>query len=78
MKSSESQNGATGTLVLTRPDDWSLLEYGGALTEMVLLGVLAIRLKDQRLEWDSRNLRFTNNAEANELLKIPYREGWTL
>ena len=45
---------------------------------MVLLGVLAIRMKDQRLEWDSRNLRFTNNEAANELLRIPYREGWTL
>jgi predicted dehydrogenase len=56
----------------------SPFEYGGALTEMVLLGVLAIRLKDQRLEWDSRNLRFTNNEQANALLKIPYREGWTL
>jgi hypothetical protein len=45
----------------------SPFEYGGALSEMVLLGMLAIRLKDQRLEWDSRNLR-----------KIEYREGWTL
>jgi predicted dehydrogenase len=56
----------------------SPFEYGGALTEMVLLGVLAIRLKDTRLEWDSANLRFTNNEKANELLHIPYREGWTL
>jgi len=56
----------------------SPFEYGGALTEMVLLGVLAIRMKDQRLEWDSKNLRFTNNDQANELLKIHYREGWTL
>jgi hypothetical protein len=56
----------------------STFEYGGALTEMVLLGVLAIRMKDQRLEWDSQNLRFTNNASANELLRIQYREGWTL
>jgi hypothetical protein len=45
---------------------------------MVLLGVLAIRMKDQRLEWDSQNLRFTNNDKANELLRIEYREGWTL
>ena len=45
---------------------------------MVLLGVLAIRMKDQRLEWDSKNLRFTNNEAANALLKIQYREGWTL
>jgi hypothetical protein len=51
----------------------SPFEYGGALTEMVLLGVLAIRMKDERLVWDSRNLRFTNNEKANELLRIEYR-----
>jgi predicted dehydrogenase len=56
----------------------SPFEYGGALTEMVLLGVLAIRMKDQRLVWDSKNLRFTNNEQANELLHIQYRPGWTL
>ena len=56
----------------------SPFEYGGALTEMVLLGMLAIRLKDQRLEWDSPNLRFTNNEKANTLLHTAYREGWSL
>ncbi|HVN77733.1 MAG TPA: gfo/Idh/MocA family oxidoreductase, partial [Terriglobia bacterium] len=56
----------------------STFEYGGALTELVLLGMIAIRLKDQRLAWDSANLKFTNNARANELLHIPYREGWKL
>ncbi len=56
----------------------SPFEYGGALTEMVLLGVLAIRLKNHRLEWDSRNLKFTNNDQANELLHIKYRDGWSL
>jgi hypothetical protein len=56
----------------------SPFEYGAALTEMVLLGVLAIRLKDQRLEWDGPNMRFTNNDAANALLETPYREGWTL
>jgi predicted dehydrogenase len=56
----------------------SPFEYGGALTEMVLLGVLAVRMKDQRLVWDSKNLRFTNNDKANELLRIDYRPGWTL
>ena len=56
----------------------SPFEYGGALTEMVLLGVLAIRMKDQRLEWDSKNLRFTNNEEANEFVKPKFRKGWEL
>ncbi len=56
----------------------STFEYGGALTEMVLLGMLAIRMKDQRLVWDSPSLRFTNNEKANELLHIRYRDGWSL
>ena len=56
----------------------STFDYGGALTEMVLLGMLAIRMKDQRLVWDSANLRFTNNDKANDLLHIQYRQGWTL
>ena len=70
-------------------DDWlrackdgtpacSTFEYGGALTEMALLGMIAIRVKDQRLEWDSQNLKFKNNAKANELLHIDYRSGWKL
>lgn len=53
-------------------------EYGAALTEMVLLGMIAIRLKDQVLKWDSKNLRFTNNEAANELVHIDYRDGWHL
>jgi predicted dehydrogenase len=56
----------------------SNFEYGGALTEMVLLGMIAIRVKNQRLEWDGENMRFTNNEKANELLHIDYRDGWEL
>jgi predicted dehydrogenase len=53
-------------------------DYGGPLTEMALLGMIAIQVKDQRLEWDSENLRFTNNDAANDLLHINYRDGWSL
>ncbi len=56
----------------------SNFEYGGALTEMVLLGMLALRMKDQGLEWDAENLKFKNNNTANELLHIEYRDGWKL
>lgn len=56
----------------------SSFEYGGALTEMVLLGVLAMRVKDHKLEWDGANLRVTNDDEANALVNPPYREGWSL
>ncbi len=56
----------------------SPFEYGAALTEMALLGMVAIREKNQLLKWDSKNLRFTNNEKANKLLHIDYRDGWKL
>ncbi|MDP6636014.1 MAG: Gfo/Idh/MocA family oxidoreductase [Phycisphaerae bacterium] len=56
----------------------SNFEYGGALTEMVLLGVLAMRFSGQKLEFDSKTMKFTNFPKANELLHIEYRDGWTL
>ena len=76
----------------THEDDWvrackegknatpasSNFNYGGPLTEMVLLGMVAIQVKDQNLIWDSENLRFSNNETANSLVKTPYREGWSL
>ncbi|MCU0246435.1 MAG: Gfo/Idh/MocA family oxidoreductase [Bryobacter sp.] len=31
-----------------------------------------------KLEWDSKNLRFTNNAEANKYVKPVFRKGWEL
>ena len=56
----------------------SNFEYGGALTEMVLLGVLAMRFSGQKLEFDSKQMKFTNFPKANELLHIKYRDGWSL
>jgi predicted dehydrogenase len=56
----------------------SNFEYGGPLTEMVLLGVVAIRMKDRKLRWDSENLRITNDEEANALITPVFREGWML
>ncbi|MBP8910813.1 MAG: Gfo/Idh/MocA family oxidoreductase [Phycisphaerae bacterium] len=56
----------------------SNFEYGGPLTEMVLLGVLAMRFKDMPLEWDPVNLKVTNLPEAESLIHPPFRDGWTL
>jgi predicted dehydrogenase len=56
----------------------SPFEYGGPLTEMVLLGVLAMRFKDTPLEWDPANMKVTNVEEANKFVKPTFREGWTL
>jgi len=56
----------------------SNFDYGGPLTEMALLGVLAIRNQNRKLIWDVKNMRITNDREADKYVKPPYREGWTL
>ena len=48
--------------------------YGGMLTEIVLLGNLAIRT-GKKLSWDGEN---TNDENANKLLREPYQNGWEL
>ena len=53
-------------------------DYGGPLTEMALLGVLAIRNQNRKLIWDVKNMRVTNDAEADKFVNPPYRDGWTL
>ena len=52
--------------------------YGGPLTELAMLGVIAIKLAGQKLEWDAQNMRFTNCGEANPHVNPPCRAGWTL
>lgn len=52
--------------------------YGGPLTEVPVLGVIALKMPGVTLEWDSVNLSFKNNAEANKYINPPYRKGWTL
>ncbi|MCX8160569.1 MAG: Gfo/Idh/MocA family oxidoreductase [Candidatus Saccharicenans sp.] len=54
--------------------------YSGPLTEMMLLGNIALRFKDDNvvLEWDSQNFQFTNLPEANQFLHKEYRSGWEL
>ncbi len=48
-------------------------DYAGPLTEMVLLGNLAVRT-GKRIEWDSANLRCTNVPEANAFVRKKYRK----
>ncbi|MEW6234691.1 MAG: Gfo/Idh/MocA family oxidoreductase [Candidatus Omnitrophota bacterium] len=53
-------------------------EYGGALTEMALLGVLAMQVKDERLYWDPQHMEIKNNDKANAIVHPTFREGWSL
>jgi predicted dehydrogenase len=56
----------------------SHFDYGGPLTEIALLGVIAIRCKGEKLHWDAAKMKFTNSPRANGLLKPTFRKGWKL
>ncbi len=53
-------------------------DYAGPMTEAVLLGCIAQRLPGKMLNWDAKNLRFSNSDAANELVKEEYRSGWEI
>jgi hypothetical protein len=53
------------------------LDFGAEMTEMALLGSLALRT-GRLLEWDAKNGRVTNDPEANELIAPPCRPGWSV
>lgn len=52
--------------------------YGGPLTELAMLGVIAIKMAGTKLEWDAERMRFPNCPEAEPHLNPPYRAGWVL
>jgi len=52
-------------------------DHAGVLTETCLLGNVALRAGG-KLYWDGPNMKFTNNSEADRLLRRDYREGWML
>jgi len=45
--------------------------------EWLALTAIALHVPG-KLEWDSRNQRFTNSAEANKFVKPVFRKGWEL
>ena len=62
----------------------SNFDYAGPMTEVILLGNIAVRMslktqeKGLRLAYDGPNMKITNLPEANEFMQRKYREGWTL
>lgn len=62
----------------------SNFDWAGPLTEVVLLGNVALRLQmreeltTKRLLWDPEKLQFKNSDHANQFIKTAYREGWKL
>ena len=56
---------------------FSHFDHAVPLTEAVLLGCISQQIPGE-LKWDAAACRFTNNDEANKLLKPHVRDGWTI
>jgi len=52
-------------------------EYGAALSEVGLLGLVAMRV-GKKIYWDAKAMKATNAPEADQFLKESYRSGWEL
>ena len=50
-------------------------EYAARLTEVMLLGVVALRA-GKKIIYDGPNMKVTNVPQANDFLRRAYREGW--
>jgi hypothetical protein len=50
-------------------------EYAAKLTEVMLLGMVALRA-GKKINYDGENMRVTNFASANDFLTREYRSGW--
>jgi predicted dehydrogenase len=55
----------------------SPFSYAAHLTEIMLLGIAALRA-GTKLHYDGANMKVTNNAAANEFLTRTYRAGYSL
>jgi predicted dehydrogenase len=55
----------------------SPFEYAAALTEVMLLGIVALRAgQGRKILYDAANMKITNLPEANQYLTRQYRPGW--
>ncbi|MGQ9574609.1 MAG: Gfo/Idh/MocA family protein [Thermoguttaceae bacterium] len=59
------------------PPGSNFVDHGGLLTEVCLLGNVALRA-GTKLDWDGPNMKVTNDPQANQYLHRRYREGWSL
>ena len=58
-----------------KPASSNFTDYSGPLTELVLLGNLAIRT-GKKIDWDAKNMKARGCPEADQYIRRAYREGW--
>jgi predicted dehydrogenase len=52
--------------------------YAGPLTETILLGNLAVWTDGQKIEWDAKKLKATNNSDVDAIIHPHYRHGYSI
>lgn len=60
------------------PPASSNFEYAARLTEITLLGVMALRLGGTKIYWDAAGMQARGLPEAELLVKEPVRAGWEM
>ena len=55
----------------------SSFDQAGPLTEMVLLGNVALQA-GEKIEWDRKQMKVTNVPAANKFIRREYRKGWSI
>jgi hypothetical protein len=55
----------------------SNFSIAGPYTEWMVLGAIAARVEGKLL-WDPKKMEFTNNKDANKLVKPHFRKGWEI
>ncbi len=58
------------------PASLSNFEYAARLTEIVLLGVLSLRLGGKKIFWDGKEMKVKGLPEADAMIREPVRSGW--
>jgi predicted dehydrogenase len=56
----------------------SNFDLAGPMTETILLGVLAQRNPNTRLDWDAKNMEVKGRPDLKKYIQRPYRDGWNL
>jgi hypothetical protein len=59
------------------PPPSASFEYGARLTEIVLLGLVALRT-GKALHWNGPGMKATNAPEADPFIRGYFRKGWEI
>jgi predicted dehydrogenase len=63
---------------LGRGEPNASFDYAALLSESALLGNVALHFPNETLVYDAEGLRFPERPEADELLRLAYRDGWSV